>query len=133
MTWKPNYMAWKTYVRFEEKMGEYTNARNIMYEYLNSIHNLESILKVAKYEEKHKNFSSARKIYEEGLTELGKEALCQEYFLAFINFELNHKEYDRCRALYKFGLENIEGDKDKLNENYIKFEKKYGNNEKWKI
>jgi tetratricopeptide (TPR) repeat protein len=111
-------------------MGEYDNARNVMYDYLNNIHDLESFLKVAKYEEKHKNFLSARKIYEEGLTELGKDALCQEYFLAFINFELSHKEYDRCRALFKFGLENIEGDKDKLNDNYIKFEKKYGNSQK---
>ena len=130
MTWKPNYSAWKSFVRFEEKMGEYDNARNVMYDYLNNIHDLESFLKVAKYEEKHKNFLSARKIYEEGLTELGKDALCQEYFLAFINFELSHKEYDRCRALFKFGLENIEGDKDKLNDNYIKFEKKYGNSQK---
>ena len=130
MTWKPNYSAWKSFVRFEEKMGEYDNARNVMYEYLNNIHDLESFLKVAKYEEKHKNFLSARKIYEEGLTELGKDALCQEYFLVFINFELSHKEYDRCRALFKFGLENIEGDKDKLNDNYIKFEKKYGNSQK---
>ena len=61
---------------------------------------------------------------------MGKEALCQEYFLAFIKFELEHKEYDRCRALFKFGLENIEKNKEKLNENYIKFEKKYGNTQK---
>jgi crooked neck len=130
MTWKPNYQAWKAYANFEEKMGEYENARNVMYEYLNSVHNLESFLKVAKYEDKHKNYLSERKIFEEGLTELGKEALCQEYFLAFIKFELDHKEYDRCRALFKFGLENIESNKEKLNENYIKFEKKYGNAQK---
>ena len=130
MTWNPNYQAWKAYTNFEEKMGEYENARKVMYEYLNNVHNLESFLKVAKYEDRHKNFLSERKIFEEGLTELGKDALCQEYFLAFIKFELEHKEYDRCRALYKFGLENIEGNKDKLNESYIKFEKKYGSIEK---
>ena len=130
MTWKPNYQAWKAFANFEEKMGEYENARNVMYEYLNSVHNLESFLKVAKYEDKHKNYLSERKIFEEGLTELGKEALCQEYFLAFIKFELEHKEYDRCRALFKFGLENIESNKEKLNESYIKFEKKFGNTQK---
>ena len=130
MTWKPNYQAWKAYANFEEKMGEYENARNVMYEYLNNVHNLESFLKVAKYEDRHKNYLSERKIFEEGLTELGKEALCQEYFLAFIKFELEHKEYDRCRALYKFGLENIEGNKEKLNEDYIKFEKKFGTTQK---
>ena len=130
MTWNPNYQAWKAYANFEEKMGEYDNARKVMYEYLNNVHNLESFLKVAKYEDKHKNYSSERKIFEEGLTELGKEALCQEYFLAFIKFELEHKEYDRCRTLFKFGLENIESNKEKLNENYIKFEKKYGTTQK---
>ena len=129
MTWKPCYKAWKAYCRFEEQLGEYEKARDVMYEYLNNIHDKESFLKVAKYEEKHKNYSSARKIYEEGLTELGKDALSEDYFLAFINFELNHKEYERCRVLFKFGLDNILDKKDLLSDEYVKFEKKYGSNE----
>jgi crooked neck len=86
-----------------------------------------SFTRVAKFEEKHGNILSCRRLYESALADLGKEALNEDFFITFIKFEMRMKEFDRCRALFKYGLENITKEKNqKLYKFYVKFEKMHG-------
>jgi len=83
--------------------------------------------RVGKFEEKHGNYQSCRRLFESALADLGKEALNEDFFISFIKFEIRMKEFDRCRALFKYGLENIQKDKNqKLYKFYVKFEKMHG-------
>ncbi len=84
-------------------------------------------MKVAKFEEKHENYGSARKIYESGLADLGNKALTEEFFINFIKFEIKQKEFERARVLFKFGLDNIPKEKStRLYKFFVKFEKMHG-------
>lgn len=128
MTWKPTDLAWLSFAKFEARMGEIDKARQVLYQYLNEENKLQSYIRVAKFEEKHHNNDSARKVYESALSNLGNEALDENFFLHFIRFEIKNKETDRCRTLFKYGLEHITKEKtQKLYLFYVKFEKMYGN------
>jgi crooked neck len=84
-------------------------------------------LRVAKFEEKHNNRESCRRLYESALADLKDEVIVEDFFISFIKFEMRQKEYDRCRALFKFGLDNIAKEKSqKLYKYYVKFEKMHG-------
>ncbi len=88
---------------------------------------LRAYTRVCKFEEKHGNIESCRRIFESALADLGKEALNEDFFISFLRFEMRMKEFDRCRALFKYGLENIPKDKNqKLYKFYVKFEKMNG-------
>lgn len=128
MSWKPTDLAWLSFVKFEERMGEIDKARQVLYQYLNEENKLQSYIRVAKFEEKHHNNDSARKVYERALSNLGNEALNENFFMHFIRFEIKNKEYERCRILFKYGLEHINKEKtQKLYLFYVKFEKMFGN------
>jgi crooked neck len=84
-------------------------------------------MRVAKFENKHNNKESCRRLYESALADLGDEALIEDFFIAFIKFEIREKEYERCRSLFKFGLDNINKENSqKLYKFYVKFEKMHG-------
>lgn len=75
MTWKPEENAWIAYLKFEKRMGEIQNQRNIMYRYLEAYPRLKTYLKVAKFEIKLNNKEAAREVYERTISDLGEEAL----------------------------------------------------------
>lgn len=75
-----------------------------MYRFLEAYPRLDSYLKVAKFEIKMKHKEFARKIFEKAVEDLGEVALKEEYFLAFVYFELRNKEIDRVREIFKFAL-----------------------------
>jgi crooked neck len=130
MSWEPEDLAWLSFAKFEERVGELQNARAVLYKYLEIHANLRAYLRVAKFEDKHGNKDSCRKVFEAVLADLGNEALNEDFFIAFIKFEINNKEYDRCRALFKFGLDSIPKEKSqKLYKFYVKFEKMFGSKE----
>jgi len=130
MTWEPEDLAWLAFAKFEERVSEIQNAREVLYKYIEVHSNLRAYLRVAKFEDKHNNKDSCRKIYESALADLGNEALNEDFFVAFIRFEMKNKEYERCRVLFKFGLENIPRDKvQKLYKFFHKFEKMFGTKE----
>ena len=52
-------------------MGEFEKCREIMYRYMAEFPRLNTYLKVAKYEIKHKNKDFARKIFEKTMEDLG--------------------------------------------------------------
>jgi len=84
-------------------------------------------MRVAKFEEKHENYESCRKIYESALADLGNKALVEEFFINFIKFEIKQKEFERARVLFKFGLDHIAKDKStRLYKFFVKFEKMHG-------
>jgi crooked neck len=130
MTWEPEDLAWLAFAKFEERMGEIQNAREVLYRYVEVHQNLRAYLRVAKFEEKHNNKDSCRRLYESALADLGNSAMNEDFFNAFIRFEMRNKEYDRCRVLFKFGLDNIPKDQSqKLYKLYVKFEKMFGTKE----
>jgi crooked neck len=86
MEWGPAEKAWMAFLRFEERMGEPQRAKEVLYQYLEAHPVLESYLKVAKFEIKNRDRDAARSIYERVITELGAEALREEYFLDFAKF-----------------------------------------------
>lgn len=86
MTWLPGEKAWMAYIRFEERMGEAENTKKILYRYLEAYPVLSAYLKVAKFEMRNRNRDAARNIYERVVTELGQEALSEEYFSDFAKF-----------------------------------------------
>jgi crooked neck len=130
MTWEPEDLAWLAYAKFEERMDEIQNAREVLYKYIEVHSNLRAYLRVAKFEEKHGNKESSRRLFESALADLGNSALNEDFFIAFIRFEMRNKEHDRCRTLFKFGLEHIPKEKNqKLYKFYVKFEKMFGNKE----
>jgi crooked neck len=84
-------------------------------------------MRVSKFEEKHNNRESCRKLYESALADLKDEVLVEDFFISFIKFEMRHKEYERCRFLFKVGLDLISKEKSqKLYKFYVKFEKMHG-------
>lgn len=98
-----------------------------MYQYMEAHPKLHTYLKVAKYEQKLRNFQAARDIYEKTIEDLGEEALKEDYFINFARFEIKNKEYDRSREIFRFGLEKIRKDKcQKLYHEYLTFEKQFG-------
>jgi crooked neck len=88
MEWCPGEKAWMSYIKFEERMGEPESAKKILYRYLESYPTLETYIKVAKFEFRNKNKEETRRIYERIITELGSEALSENYFLEFAKFEI---------------------------------------------
>jgi crooked neck len=130
MSWEPEDKGWLAFAKFEERMGEINNAREVMYKYIEVHPKLQSYMRVAKFENKHLNRDSCRRIYESALADLGNTALNEDFFIAFIKFEMRNKEFERCRVLFKFGLEKIpkEGSH-KLYKFYVKFEKMHGSKE----
>ena len=42
MSWKPAEKAWMAYMKYEERLGEFENARKIMYRYLDCHPKLET-------------------------------------------------------------------------------------------
>jgi len=111
-------------------MKESDNCRRIMYKYLEAYPLLRVYLKVAKFEEKHKNYKAAREIYEQVLVDLGKDALEEMYFITYAKFEIRAKQIDRAREIFKYGLENLPKDSArKLYDIYLNFEKQYGKKE----
>jgi len=127
MTWEPTDNAWMAYAKFEERMGKINNAREVLYKYIECRNKLSSYLRVAKFEEKFSNYESCRRIYESALADLGSKALVEDFFIAFIKFEIRMKEFERARILFVFGLDHIGSDKTKkLYKFYNKFERMYG-------
>ncbi len=135
MTWEPEDLAWLAFAKFEERVGEIQNAREVLYKYIEVHTNLRAYLRVCKFEDKHNNKDSCRRLFESALADLGVLALNEDFFIAFIRFEMRNKEYERCRSLFKFGLESIgnkEGGKEKSQKLYkffLKFEKMFGTKE----
>lgn len=107
MTWNPSENAWMAFAKFEERMGEINNSRMVLFEFITKNKNVASYMKVAKFEERNGNFQSCREIYESALSELGEEALDEDFFYAFITFEVKMKDIERARVLLKYGLDNI--------------------------
>ena len=88
-------------------MKESENCRKVMYMYLEAFPLLKVYLKVAKFEEKHKNRKSAREIYEQVLADLGGDALEEIYFINYAKFEVRSKNIERAREIFKYGLNNL--------------------------
>jgi len=78
-------------------MSEPENAKKVLYRYLDSFPVLSAYLKVAKFEIKNRSRDAARSIYERVVTELGQEALNEEYFSDFAKFEIRHREIERAK------------------------------------
>jgi crooked neck len=57
-------------------------------------------MKAAKFEEKLKEFDKARRLYERALSDLGKEALDENFLIQFVKFEIKQKEFDRAKILF---------------------------------
>lgn len=107
MTWKPTEKAYIAYFLFEERMNEVELSRKVLYEYIKSYPNVESYIKVSEYEENKGNINSARELYEKCMSELGREALKEKYFLSFSKFEIRNKSIDRARLIIEYGIESI--------------------------
>ena len=98
-----------------------------MYLYLDAHPKLDSYIKTAKYEHKLRHFEDARFLYGRSLTDLGDEAMQEKLFIQWAKFEISLRETERARQLFKFGLENLSEEKrQRLYEEYLKFEKQYG-------
>ena len=69
-------------------MNEPENQRKVMYQYMDVFPKLGVYLRVAKFEVKMHNKTSARKIFERTLEDLGEMALREEYFIEFGGFEV---------------------------------------------
>lgn len=105
-------------------MKEPENCRKIMYSYLNAYPVLRVYLKVAKFEEKHRNKKAARELFEQILIDLGDEALDELYFISYAKFEIRSEKIGRAREIFKYGLENLPKEKArKLYDIYLNFEK----------
>ena len=102
-----------------------------MYRFLEVHPSLAGYLKVVKLEVRSRNREGARALLERIITDLGNEAMVEEYFLEFSRFEVRNREYERAREIFKFGLKEIPKDKaKKLYEEYVNFEKEHGTKEK---
>ena len=86
MEWCPGEKAWMAYIKFEERMGEPENAKTILYRYLQAFPRLDTYTKVAKFEFRNRNKEAARNIFERVITDLGSEALHENYFIEFSKF-----------------------------------------------
>lgn len=111
-------------------MGEPERAKKVLYRYLETFPTLETYLKVAKFEFRNRQREATRQIYERIITELGSEALNENYFLEFAKFEIKQREYERARQIFKFGLKHVPKEQaKKLYELYLNFEKEHGSAE----
>jgi|TARA_B110001450_G_C17375809_1_gene381633 hypothetical protein len=45
------------------------------------------------------------------MTELGKEALDENFLIKFTKFEIQSKEFDRARVLFNYAIEKLPSDK----------------------
>lgn len=130
MNWRPDENAWMAFVKFQERINQPEECRKIMYRYLDAYPTLEVYLKVIRFEIQHKNFESARKLFEQVVDDLGEEALQSKYFIEFARFETRAKEIQRAREIYHFGLANLPVESSqRLYEEYLGFEKQYGQKE----
>lgn len=111
MSWEPTENAWNTYLKFEERQGDLDKCREILERYIDLNPNVHSYLKAAKFEEAHRKRESARNFYERALSELGKLAFDENFFIQFTKFEIRCKEFERAKILFKYGLDNIPKDK----------------------
>ncbi len=60
MTWKPEERGWLCYLKFEERMGEAINHRELMFRFLAEFPRQATYIKVARYETKLRNVLLAR-------------------------------------------------------------------------
>ena len=89
LSWEPGENAWDAYSKFEERNGgDIERCRSILHRYTEVFPKIFSFIKAAKFEEKHKEFDKARKIFERALSELGKEALDESFLIQFTKFEI---------------------------------------------
>lgn len=64
------------------------------------------------------------------MSELGKEALDENFLMVFAKFEIKRKEFDRAKVLFNYALENLPADKQKRIHNlYVDFQKQFGSRE----
>lgn len=64
------------------------------------------------------------------MSELGKEALDENFLTIFAKFEVKRKEFDRAKVLFNYALENLPSDKQKRIHNlYVDFQKQFGSRE----
>jgi len=131
LTWEPKENAWDAYIKFEERNGERVDrCRDILLRYTEVFPKTFSFMKAAKFEEKHKEYDRARKIFERALSELGKEALDENFLIQFTKFEIKQKEFERAKVLFKYALERLPSDDQKRIQNfYLDFQKQYGSRE----
>lgn len=47
------------------------------------------------------------------MSELGKEALDENFFIKFVKFEIKSKDFNRARILFNYALERLPQDKQK--------------------
>jgi crooked neck len=154
MKWEPDDNAWNAYVKFECRQNSMENAIKVMERYIACHPTVKAYLKYATWLEKlgyeytatgmlltHSltyllTYSlpySAREIYERALVELHEMEVKEKILIRFARFEINCKEYERARIIYKYALEQMEkkgfasNEAQELKQEYIVFEKKYGN------
>ena len=108
MTWEPGKKAWAGYLNFLNRMENPEKARQVLYKYLQCLPMVETYLKVAKWENKHRNLAAAREVYERGVRDLGQKCFVQVYFLSWAKFEGRMREYERARQVFRFGLKNMD-------------------------
>lgn len=61
---------------------------------------------------------------------MGKEAINEEFFVSFIDFEISQREFDRTRTLFEYSLQKLPIEsQDKLQRALVSFEKMYGSRE----
>lgn len=64
------------------------------------------------------------------MSELGKEALDENFLIKFVKFEIKSKDFDRARILFNYALEKLPSDKQKRIHNlHVDFQKQYGTRE----
>ena len=136
MSWKPKDTAWMAYLKFEERMKNIANCRNILERFIDCDTNIgdqeatdaiSRYMKAARFEEQINQRERARQFYERALAELGEKALTESFFLAFCRFEIKCKEFERARVLFKYALDRIpKGKAVRLYNAFVKFEKQHG-------
>jgi len=127
MTWNPSENAWESYLKFEERLGGIENCRGVLEKFIDAKPFVNSYLKAAKFEEKHKNREGARHYFERALAELGNAVFDENFFIQFTNFEIKCRNAERARMLFKYGLDNIPKEKaGRLYSNFLYFEKQHG-------
>lgn len=96
-------------MKFEERLGEFENCREILKDYIDLNPSLRAYMKAAKFEQKRGSKDKARRFYERAFVELGELAIDADFIQQFCDFETKAKEYERARVLYKFGLDKLTG------------------------
>ena len=136
MEWIPDEKGWMSYIKLEmrskgSKNDKIIRSRKIYDKYIKAYKNEKSYIKYAKWEQNNGDINKTRSIYEMCINDIKNDEgidLSFEFYKSFAEFEVKCKEYERARVIYKFGLDNIPKYKaQELYNEYIKFEKKYGN------